>query len=480
MHANQTYHQFIKSYQCHGNVYLSNRRYFDCDFECGQTEDGDIIVRLLKFDLAFLPFIFNDDSVEFVSGHTSEGHYVRANITISGPAELSWDSNGGFSGNVEFYARALIFGNALTAPLTALTFHLVNFEFVCPLKWHLGGHDITVNQVERYEEAAKEMTATKRPKITAKLTITSPSHRIANEYEVERIMHDVCALLSLAKGCQIQWLYWDAYSLDDVLIKSYHWNGITTPYNNLHIILEKPPKDISDFVQQTFEHYRDVNGSGIWKFEEAIAHYADTLSRNSLLELQAINLVVLVDYLTQHYASSENMMHFIKASSFDAKWDKVQKLVACSLESHFSVEDLVKNKSVSTKKKSAIRGIVNDMANTIDELNRPSFSSLLKRLLKDLDLEVDAAEVKMFITIRNKLIHDSNFLKRQDFLEESLHEGPWLQFRRILSFTSRLMLAILQYRGYYYDWKLFKSAEWAGAQTGRLKMAYTTSNKQPL
>lgn len=465
----QRYSQFVTSYKATGSVYLRNRRHFECDFECEQTEEGDIIVRF--FDPALIPFINELESFAYVSGTTLAGQHIKAEIMAPGPAEISTDSKG-LSGFFTFYASDLTVGNVLTMPLRALKFHLVNFEFVIPLEWHFGGYDIAMSKVDRYQDAENEMNATRRPKITTELTITSPNGRIANEYEVERIAHDLCALLSLAQGCKIQWLYWDAYASDDLRVKSYHWNGKISPYSSLRIILKKPPTDINDFIQQTFEPYREANSGGVWKFDDAIDHYADTVSKTGLLELRATNLAVLVDYLTQHYADSENMTHFIEPTSFDANSSKVQKLIACSLESHFSVEDLVKNKYVSTKKKGAMRRIVNDMANMIDELNRPSFPSLLKRLLKHLDLEVDETEVKMFVTIRNKLIHDSNFLKRQDFPEGSLYESPWRQFCRILSLTSRIMLAILQYRGYFYDWKRFESAEWAGAEIGRVKMPY--------
>lgn len=475
----QNYHQFVKSYQCRGSVYLSNRRHFDCDFLCGQTEEGDIIVRLHEINLAFLPSIINYDSVEFVSGYSSDGQYIRANITLSGPAKLSSDSNGGFSGSVEFYARELIVGNALSTPLVALKFYVVNFEFVSQLKWRLGVYDVAVKRHDKYQEAEEEMRATKRPKMTAELTITSPTAYIANEYEAERVVHDLCALLSLAKGCQIQWLYWDAYTSDEVRIKTYHWNGIISQYGSLQIIVKMPPEDINNFVQQTFEPYRKVNERAIWKFNKAIAHYASTVSREGFLELRAIDLVVLVDYLTQHYAASENTTHFIQPSSLDAKRSVVQKLIGCALESHFSAKDLVKNE-LSTAKKGAMRVIVSDMTNMIDCLNRRSFPSSLRRLLKHLNLKIDEAEVKMFVAIRNKLIHDSNFLKQDDFPEGTLYESPWRQFLRILSLTSRIMLGILQYRGYYYDWGRFEKAEWAGAETGRVRMPYVGSNEQPL
>jgi hypothetical protein len=304
-------------YQCRGNIYLSNKRYFCCDFECGQTEAGDIIVRTFNFDLAIWPFINDFDNAVYVSGYTSKGRYVRVNIDLSASKEMSLGAT--VSAAFEFYGRELLVGNMLAEPLTELKFYLVNFEFLQPLKWHLGGYEVSVKKVEGWQEAEKEMKVTERPKVTAEVTVTSSSQYISNEYEVERILHDLCSLLSLAKGCQIQWLYWDAFTLDRVLVKSYHWNGITTPHSGMQIILEIPRKDISDFVQQTFDHYREVNTQGVWQFDGAIGHYADTLSRNSLLEIRATNLVVLVDYLTQRFADHGNTTNFITPASFDEK-----------------------------------------------------------------------------------------------------------------------------------------------------------------
>jgi hypothetical protein len=165
-----------------------------------------MIVRLYTSDPALFPLVIDLESVAYVSGTTLAGQHFKAEIAAPGPAEFLSDSKG-FSGFFTFYAKDLTVGNVLTTPVRALKFYLVNFEFMFPLKLHFGSYDIMMSQVDGYQDAEKEMKATKRPKITAELTITSSSGRIANEYEVERIAHDLCALLSLAKGCKIQWLY---------------------------------------------------------------------------------------------------------------------------------------------------------------------------------------------------------------------------------------------------------------------------------
>jgi hypothetical protein len=405
----QHYHQFVKFYEGQGHIYLSDRRQFDCDFDCGQADGGQIYVRVHLTDPVLFG-IFNDlNSVLYLSGLTTLGHYIRANISVAGPGEFSWDANS-FSGFFSFYATDVVVGNALTSPLNALKFYLANLEFVRQFELHFPGYDIAVKKVAGYDEAVKEMHATKRPKITAELTITSSNNRIANEYEAERILHDLCALLSLAKGCKIQWLYWDAQTPDGSWVKSYHWNGKITPYSSWQIIVEKPAEDLIGFLGQTFTRYQDVNEGAIWEFDQAIDHYADTVSRESLLELRAMNLAVLIDYLTRRYDTYRNY-----------KGDY--------------------------------------------------FALRLQNLLGDHSLKVASQEETIFIKMRNKLVHEASFLEPSDYEKMKLpYERPERQFFRIVSLTGRIMLAILQYRGYYYDWQKFKRGEWAGAETARVKM----------
>lgn|GEM_PF-1456327 len=484
MQADQRYDQFIRWYECHGGIFVGKRRRFDCDFVCGQTEEDNIIVRLQSVDPAFYPvFIGGLESVVYASGYTPDGQYVKADIAVAGFPES--------------YAQTLTCINMLVKPQTRLKFYklkfyIINFEFFRPFKWHFGGYDISVTKVTEYNKVEEEMRSTKKPKVTAELAITFSSHRIVNEYEAEHIAHDLCALLSLAKGCQIQWLYWDAYSSDGVLVKSYHWDGVTTPYSTQPLILEHPPNtDIDGFVQQTFERYREVNERGrwkfdqaighyvenerrIWKFDQAIGHYVETVSSDSLLELKAISLVVLVDYFTQRYADFAKTTFFVDGTSFDDKRGALHKLISCALESLFSADDLILNEFEPTRRKGAKKRIFNEMADRIDGLNSRSFKSLLNSLLKELDLEVDEDEVETFVKIRNRLVHESYFLTQNDFLERSPYGINPRQFFRILSLTSRIILAILQYRGHYYDWKKREGVEWRGSEKARVKMTYAS------
>jgi hypothetical protein len=480
-----SYYGLIKSYEGKGSIHLSDGTKLDCDFECGQNEEGDIIVGL-NTDPSNYGVIGRglDDSkfISRVSGETSTGQWLEA--SIAGWTDFTLSS----SAFLVCYAKDLTVGKEPSVPPNALKSHLVNFKFVLPLSWHFRGYEITIKKVDGYDEIEKEMRATNRPKKTAELTVTSPSNHIVSISEVEDILHDICLLLSLAKGCRIQWLYWDAYSADNTLIRSRHWHGWSSPFSNWFIIFKMPPQDISEYLSQVFEPYQDVQKEGIWRFDQAITHFVDTVSSENMLELKSINLVVLTDYLTQLFAKHKKMNYFIERGSFADKKENLQDAVRKLLKDVFSQQDLVENEYLlekkkgvkKTSKKKELNNIIFDqtvqeMGNVIECLNSRSFKSLLRRLQKDyLNLKVDAEELDLFVKIRNKLVHEASFLDKDDFIDMKIpYEDPPKQYFRILSLTSRILLAILKYRGYYHDWVKFKEGEYEGfGASGRVKMQY--------
>jgi len=469
-----SFYRFIRSYQGTGHIDLESGKRIDCDFECGQTEEGEIIVCSHQYQ-RFLPVVITGEiggrSESRLSGFTSNGQSISANITLL--LHLEGSSNP----FVSFYARDLMVGDS-NASLQTLKYYLVNLEFIFQLDWHIAGHAITIRKIEAYDKAEKEMEATKRAKITAELEIKSEHGSINNISEVDGLANDLCTLLSLAKGCMIRWLYSDGYSSADLPARSYHLNAVISPYSSMHVIVEKPPKDIEDFIEHVFSRYEDIKKENIWKFDTAISHYADTLSSESFLELRALNLVSLVEYLTGRHVEHEKTNKVLKDASFDEKKDILRTNLTNSLTSHFSEEDLVQTDYVSTIKKNMKKGttkhILGEMAKIATEgLNTRSFSWSLNRLLNNLNLISAENEIKVFVKMRNKLVHEARFLKKEEFEEMDLpYEDEILQFFRIVSITSRMMLGILEYRGYYYDWHLREEVEWAGATKARVQMQY--------
>jgi hypothetical protein len=467
-----SFYRFVRSYGGIGQIYLDSGTLINCEFECGQTEEGGVIVCSRQIErFSNLP-----DQVGFVwrlSGYTSTGQLISVDNLSLLHAEYSSNPF------ISFYARDMTVSTASSTSLASLKFYIVNFEFIIPLRWRFRGYCIAIRKIKGNDEVEIEMETTKIAKITAEIEVKPENGFINDISEVEILVNDLCNLLSLAKGCMIHWLYWDAYSSSDFPVKSYHLNAVISRYTNFYVILKHPPKDIEDFVQQVYTRYQDIQKGDIWKFDDAIIHYANTLASGSFTELKSLNLVSLIEYLTGRFVEHEKTNKVFEDASFsDDKKKVLQKGIKNLLISQFSEEDLVKNEYVSAikkhSKKGTIKQVSNDMASiAVEGLNRRGFPWSLNRLLYNLGLVTRENEVELFIKIRNKLVHEARYLNEEEFEKIGLpYEDKTRQFFRIISFTSRIMLAILKYRGFYHDWHLFKGAEWAGAETARVEMQY--------
>ena len=471
-----SFYRFIRSYSSAGQVHLASGASIGCEFECGQTEEGDIIIICSRQAEHVLNFFIQNTPILGFSARTSSGQLISATNVSFGPATSSSSANESFQ---SFYASDLTVDTTSSVPLQTLRYYIVNFEFILPITWNFGEYCINVKKIDGYREAETEMEATKKAKITAEIEVRSKNGCISDLSDVQQLVKNICNLLSLAKGCLIYWLYWDAYSSSGTLVKSYHLNAVISRYTNFYLILEQPPKDIQEFVLQVYARFQDVQNGDVWDFDGAIIHYANTLASGSFTELKSLNLVSLIEYLTGRFAEHEKINKVLEDASFsDDKKMALRKDLAKSLINLFSEEDLVKNEYISAVKKHSKKGttkhVLNEMASiAVEGLNRRGFPWSLTRLLDNLGMVTREKEVNVFVEIRNKLVHEARYLNEEEFEKLGVpYEDKTLQFFRIISFTSRIMLAILQYQGYYHDWYLFKEAEWAGAESARVKMQY--------
>jgi hypothetical protein len=138
----------------------------------------------------------------------------------------------------------------------------------------------------------------------------------------------------------------------------------------------------------------------------------NSVLEHGLIELRALNLVVLIEYLTGRYAYHHNKVLFLKQSRFDEEKKELQKRLRDILEKCFQEEDLM-------IKSEQLRIVSNDMANKVEELNRRSFNTVLKQLVSSLHLEIDEEERRKFISIRNALVYLGRFLNQEKNTEDS-------------------------------------------------------------
>jgi hypothetical protein len=249
------------------------------------------------------------------------------------------------------------------------------------------------------------------------------------------------------------------------------------------MIVEDPPKDIEEYLKQTYKNYQVIKEEKIWNLVVAIRHYTNTLSSESYIDLKALNLVALIEYVVGRFSEQEKTSRVFEEASFtEAKKQELRRDFVNSLLKQFSNEDLVVNDYISSVKKHSKKGtikvVVDQIASSIVEgLNGRGFPWSLDRLLNNLKLATSTGEIEVFVKMRNKLVHEARFLNEGEFKEMGIpFESETLQFLRIVSLTSRIMLAILGYEGYFYNGQdhAREGVEWSGAEKLRMKMQYTT------
>jgi hypothetical protein len=152
------FYRFVRIYSGTGTIKLEDGKSVDCNFECGQTEEGDIIICSRQYEL-FLEYIISGKigggSISHLSGYASNGQPLKASITQLLRLEAS------ATPFVSFYARDLEVGTNSSVPLEVVRYYLVNFEFMLPITLDIGGYTVAINKIEGYDEADREIKATK-------------------------------------------------------------------------------------------------------------------------------------------------------------------------------------------------------------------------------------------------------------------------------------------------------------------------------
>lgn len=283
------HHKLIRVYNGKGHVHRYKNRPLDCQFECVQTVEGKIF---FKFDSFDPDLVINSEKVSCLSGYSDKGQYLHLNTPIFLTA-----TNFQYTYSADELLSVEASGMLNPEEIKELKFYLTNFKFIGrPRQWRLDGHDVTIKRVENYEDVIREIQATKSVDVTVEMSIKLPySDTTLDITRVEKLATDVCHLLSLAKGCKVQWLFWDAFSGSGHRVKSYHWAPWITPYSSMDLVVDNPPEDIDEFILATFDNFRKENSKGIWKLDEAIDHYVNSILERGLIELRALNLVALME-----------------------------------------------------------------------------------------------------------------------------------------------------------------------------------------
>jgi len=315
----------IRQYCGRGEVYL-NQKANKCAFEAGQLRDGRI-----RLVCTWDSFVADFDSHEHMrfNGLTDTGK----RITITGHAlprksNVSSISNEGittstymtiyeFSGETHFEVGAYDQNQIIE-----LHFAVTNLEFIGTeveevnlghlrlnsIKLNLDGSEVVIRQSPDYDERLKALDTTKNVDVTAEIVVEATAKYIS---EILQLVDTLCALLSIAKGKKINWIFYDVFDANQNLVFTEHQPRITVLYTGVELIDHMPPENVPNFLGTCYPHY--VALDSLYHFNRIVNAFVDVRSRG-FLETRCLALFSLIEYLVRKTSTSGSLRQMLEAT----------------------------------------------------------------------------------------------------------------------------------------------------------------------
>ncbi len=444
------YGKLIRIYEGSGILHLKDGSELRCHFELAQVSDGRLYALCRIAESEHHIGMMDEEAVR-LSGELDDGKELLFEQLMIVRNEFSYSQEAA-SRHVTVYGKKATISDDRAVPEGSLCirFALTNVTLLGTEKYNiqradggtsgglqlsltLDGFEIAVRPVDSYQDIIRGLEATRGVDVTCEAAVATDS--IEKEDTVVRAIEDLCTLLTLACGCRVRWIYYDVTNSDDKLFKSFHRSAITKSFGTLPLIATNPARDTLDFINKTFFNLRAQEQP--WELHKAIDAYTDAKLESDYLELRGLKMAVTMEHLKGRYLIQQGRVHILNPKKFDSVVNSLVNLVRWVLPAVFPELEADK---------------MDMMANHARGFNWYPFGRALSELCKSLGLRMNSAERRRFKVIRDELVH------RMAFHLDFGNSGE--QYRFMMTFVGKVLLAILGYDGYYYDWT--KEPGWEG------------------
>lgn len=431
-----------------GILQMENGDQLHCTCELAQVSDGRLYA-LCQIEEADVHKGM-DGAASILDGRTEDGKNIRFEC-IRIVRNISSYSQEGASRHVVLYGKQVTVDSG-TVPQGPVLFRfpLTNLTLCCTQgyalhhadrsvpeglqsSWELDGLGVAIHRTRDYDDIIRNLRATRGVDVTCEAVVSASS---AQELEtVRRVVTDLCLLLTLARGCRIEWLSYTVEAPDGQVLKSYHrGNAITKPFGTLDLIAHEPAEDTVDFVSKAYPNL-NVRGKP-WLFREAVDLYTDAKSEQDFFELRGLKMVIVMEHLKGCYLRQHGKSYILEHEAFENGRECLVKVVRSALP------DLFPN---------ATDEQLDMMSKHAQGLNWYPFRRAISDLCASTGLDFNSTERGRFVDIRNELVHRVEYNPN--------YGDSWSQYFFLMTFVGRILLAILGYDGYYYDWTKHGGAE---------------------
>lgn len=436
----------IQTYSGQGKLTFADGNHIHCDFECAQLPNARIpcscFVRNVDTEhfkqTAAALGTFTD--AEQLQGQTDEGASLLASQLRHVSSKPHWKVDESYI-LLSFLAREMeVRRTGRPESASLMRFGLTNLEFLgtnsyvrhradgartwrLELPVDIVDQQVIIRPLDDYTERMSTVKTLRAIDVTCEAMVEL-GHSETQE-SVVALLDDLCLLLSLAKGCLIQWIYYQLCSESGTVLKTYHRDAVTKPYSPLPLIPSQPAEDLSYFVERTFDRFGEQKGW--WDLRKTILGYVDARLEQDFLESRGLKLAIVMDYLETRYLSQLGKTTVLREAVFGAQLNTLHERVSGVLRDVFPE---------ATDNEIAL------MAKHTQGLKYYPLRQALREMFGELGLGVSSDELQRFMDNRNKLVHYGEF-RSKDYPQE---------YRFMIAFVDKVLLAILAYDGYYYDW----------------------------
>jgi len=448
----ESYGKVFRQYTGSGLLELGGSAPIECRFELVQTVAGRLVALCERDDRKL--YLSPSDAKGALKGAIDDGRLLRfedvsvlrsnAQSTYSDSREVS-SSHAILSGN-----EVTVRGHTETISPVMFVFALTNLTLLGTDSFvvttpdggeHarrqqgliLGQETVVLRPLADHEEIMRELKASRGVDVSCELLVEAASAKHLDA-KVE-LASDLCLLLTLAMGCRVEWLCYDVIDSGGDTAKSYHRNAITKRWGPLPLIPELPPQDLKYFLERTYARLHEVEKD--WGFRDAVSAYTDGKQEGDFIEFRALKLAVTMEYLVGRFLAKTGGAQILASEDFEAKLGTVIQETQQILAATFP---------------DATADQVEMMANHVRGFNWYTFRRALSDICNHLCLKINSKERGRFKAIRDELVHRASF--------DSEYGTHPEQYLFMMTFIGKILLGILGYDGYYYDWT--KPRGWIG------------------
>jgi hypothetical protein len=299
-------------------------------------------------------------------------------------------------------------------------------------RFNLGGVEVVIRCLPDSGITLDEIQATRGIGVTATATVAAGP---GTSDEVDELMHRLCLLLSLGLGRGIAWVYRE--TLDDAghVMEILHGSAITKPWSVQELV---PTANIEDFVSSSYARFQAAYEP--WGLRNAILAFTDAKVEADFLELRALKMVVVMEFLRGSYLRKNGREFLIPETEFKSRLKALQERTRPVLEELFP--GYVSEPVVGGDPVPVIEGLLRN----VQGLNRPSFGRAFAGMCLELGVHIPSKERRRFIDIRDSLVH------RMAFLVSGDSNSQYAQYAFVSTVIGKILLAILGWQGEYRDW----------------------------